>query len=117
MKAKSFFFAALFSLLAFTALPVSAASNNPGDGDEAATESKMTEKEFNEALDVLKERVDVLKEAKKNAETKEEKQKVKDEIKEVKKEAKELKAQQRGGAGIYIGGGALLVIILLLLLL
>lgn len=115
MKAKSFFFAALFSLLAFTALPVSAASNNPGD--EETTETKMTEAEFNEALDALKERVDVLKEAKKNAETKEEKQKVKDEIKEVKKEAKELKQQQRGGAGIYIGGGALLVIILLLLLL
>lgn len=115
MKAKSFFFAALFSLLAFAALPVSAASNNPGD--ETATESKMTEKEFNKALDVLKERVEVLKEAKKNAETKEDKQKVKDEIKEVKKEAKELKAQQRGGAGIYIGGGALIVILLLLLLL
>lgn len=115
MKIKSLFLAALFSLLAFTALPVSAASGNPGD--EAAVESKMTEKEFNQALDVLKERVEVLKEEKKNAETKAEKQKVKDEIKEVKKEAKELKAQQRGGAGIYIGGGALLVILILLLLL
>lgn len=116
MKAKSFFLAALFSLLAFAAFPVSAASNNPGDG-EATTETTMTEEEFNAKIEVLKERVEVLKEAKKNAETKEERKKVKEEIKEVKKEAKELKELQRGGAGIYIGGGALLVIILLLLLL
>lgn len=109
MKAKSFFFAALFSFFTFIGLPTFAeTTSDPAD-------KVMTEEEFKEAYNALKDRVDYLREAKKNAQTKAEKQKVQDEIRGIKEEAKELKQQQSGG--LYIGAGALLVLVVLLLLL
>jgi FtsZ-binding cell division protein ZapB len=115
MKAKLFFFAALFCLFSFTSLPLAVGNTKPATEEEPKKE--ITKEEYKEAIETLKERVDTLKEAKKNADMKEEKQKVKEEIKEVKREAKMLKQQERGGFGIYIGGGALLAILILVLLL
>lgn len=109
MKTKSVFFAVFFCVFSFTSFNVSA-SDSPVSDDH-----QMTKKEFQIALDALKQRVENLKEAKKNADTRVEKEALREEIKDVKKETRELKQQASGG--IYIGGGALLVIILLLILL
>ncbi|WPP48188.1 hypothetical protein [Catalinimonas niigatensis] len=109
MKTKAVFFVALFCVLNFVSFSVSA-SDEP-----AADDQQMTKKEFQIALDALKERAENLKEAKKHALTQAEKKAFREEIKDVKKETRELKQQASGG--IYIGGGALLVIVLLLILL
>lgn len=109
MKTKAVFFAMLACIFTFSSLSA-VASNDPVEDDQ-----KMTQQEFQFALNALQERVENLKEAKKNADTRAEKVALRAEIKDVKKETRELKQQASGG--IYIGGGALLVIILLLILL
>lgn len=100
-------------LLIFSGASVFASAPATDPADEA---DKMTKKEYQAALEVLKARVDMLRESKREADTRAEKKALRREIRDVRKEARQLKQEALSG-GIYIGGGALLIIILLLILL